>query len=210
MKQESTLFIRFLRNRNEIFDEIRNEKNLENIILGSGLTILFFSAIYGVVMGLFAGGFVIIMDMIKIPLVLLIILYTSLPSYFVIAALSGLKTSFRQMLAVLSVSYAVTSTVLVSFTPVVFVYSISETSNTVIHIVHYMLFSLGGLSGIYYFFTGMQNIYGSKEQSKNMQWFLPLIVGGILTLLVGTKLVWLLRPYFHYTSYFFEGLGVLL
>lgn len=209
MTQESTMFIRFLRNRGEVFNEIKDEENLEKIILSSGLTILFFSAIYGVVMGLFAGDFVILMDMIKIPLLLLIILYTSFPSYFVIAALIGLKTSFRQMLAILSLSYAVASTVLVSFTPIVFVYSISETNHMIIHLVHYILFSLAGISGIYYLLTGMWNIYG-KEQSKNIQWLLPFIIGGLLTLLVGMKLVWILRPYFHYHSYLFEGLGVLL
>ncbi len=125
MSKKQTLFIRFLMERKGIFDEIKEGRNLEKLILGSGLTILFFSAIYGVIMGLFAGGFVIIMDMIKMPLLLLMCLYFSSPSYFVVGALVGLKIRFRQMLAILSVSFAVASTVLVSFTPIVFVYSVS-------------------------------------------------------------------------------------
>ncbi len=208
MTQERTLFIRFLRNRNEIFDDIKNEENLDRIIFGSGLTILFFSAIYGAIMGLFAGGFVIIMDMVKIPFLLLMSLYLSSPSYFVISVLIGLKMRFRQMLAILSVSYAVASTVLVSFTPIVFVYSVSESSNTIIHIVHYILFGLAGLCGGYYLLKGMSNFYGKEEKSR--LWILPFIIGGILTFLVGIKLVWLLKPYFHYYRYFFEGLGIIL
>jgi len=71
------------------------------------------------------------------------------------------------------------------------------------------LFSLAGVSGVYYLFTGMWSIYGREERGK-MNWLLPLMVGGLLTLLVGVKLVWLLKPYFHYNSYFFEGLGLML
>lgn len=208
MNQKEAMFIRILKNRNEVFDDIKNEENLGRIIFGSGLTILFFSAIYGAIMGLFAGGFVIIMDMIKIPLLLLLSLYLSSPSYFVIGALIGLKIRFRQMLAILSVSYAVASTVLVSFTPVVFVYSVSESSNAIIHIVHYILFGLAGLCGGYYLLKGMSNTYGKEKEG--ILWILPFIIGGVLTFLVGIKLVWLLKPYFHYYQYFFEGLGIIL
>jgi len=206
MDQE-TMFIRFLKNRKEVFDDIKDGENLERIIFGAALTILFFSAIYGSIMGLFAGGFVIIMDMVKMPLLLLVSLYLSSPSYFVISSLIGLKVRFRQVLAILSVSFAVASTVLVSFTPVVFVYSVSESSHGVIHAVHYILFSLAGVCGAYYLYAGMQNAYGGQEEVGS-RWILPFIVGGVLTLLVGIRLIWLLRPYFHYHSYFFEGLGV--
>ena len=206
---KTAFFIRTLREKGEVLDDIKKETGLDGIILNSALTILFFSAIYGVAMGLFTGGFVILMDMVKVPLILLLVLYTSSPVYYVIAALAGLNVRFKQILALLSSSYAVAATVLLSFTPVVFVYSLSESSNSVIHFMHYALFSLAGVSGVYYLFTGMWSIYGREERGK-MNWLLPLMVGGLLTLLVGVKLVWLLKPYFHYNSYFFEGLGLML
>lgn len=160
-------------------------------------------------MGLFAGGFVIVMDMVKVPLLFLVSLLTSSPVYFVIGALVGLKITFRQMLAILSISFAIASTVLVSFTPIVFVYSVSENSHTIIHTVHYILFLIAGLCGLYYLAMGIKSAYG-RQEGIGARWLLPFIVGGLLTLLVGIKLVWMLRPYFHYHQYFFEGLGLLL
>ncbi|MBN2251699.1 MAG: hypothetical protein JW724_06470 [Candidatus Altiarchaeota archaeon] len=206
---ERKSFIRFLRDKKGVFEEIKGGRNLNGIIFDATLVILFFSAIYGVVMGLFGGGFVLLMDMVKIPMILLVVLYASAPSYYVIAALIGLKTGFKQMVALLSVGYAVASTVLIAFTPVVFVYSVSENSNMVIHLVHYILFALAGMAGGYYLLSGMWALHG-RESSRDLGWLLPLAVGGILTLLVGTKMVWILRPYFHFHQIFFEGLGVIL
>ncbi len=205
-----TFIVKFLRNRNEVFGEIKDEENLNRYIVAANLTTLFFCAIYGAIMGLFAGGFAIIMDMIKIPLLFLIPLLTSSLVYFVIGALVGLKTTFKQMFAILSISFAIAATVLVSFTPIVFVYSVSENSHTIMHSVHYILFFLSGLTGVYYLFSGMSNTYEQQKEGRKVNWLLPLIFGGILTLLVGIKLVWMLKPYFHYHQYFFEGLGLLL
>lgn len=218
--KKSVVFIEFLRERKKVFDEIKEERNLDRYLLGSALTILFFCAIYGAIMGLFAGKnypIVILMDMIKIPLLLLIPLYITSPAYFVIGALVGLKINFKQMLSLLSVSYAIASTVLVSFSPVVFVYSLTTDSHSLIHQIHYMLFGLAGLCGAIYLLKGAKSVFGKESMNKKVvkegleikehnEWILPIIIGVILTLLVGVQLVWLMRPYFHYHLSFFEGL----
>lgn len=222
-KDKGLIFIEFLREKKNVFDEIKGGKNLNRYILGSALTILFFCAIYGAIMGLFAGKShpeVILMDMVKMPLLLLIPLYITSPAYFVISALIGLKVNFRQMLSLLSVSYAIASTVLVSFSPVVFVYSLTTDSNLLIHIIHYILFGLAGLCAAVYLLIGAESVLGRNVMERDMVsdeedvgtkklgegylWIMPLIIGGILTLLVGVQLVWLMRPYFHYYQSFFE------
>ncbi|ODS37911.1 MAG: hypothetical protein A7316_08860 [Candidatus Altiarchaeales archaeon WOR_SM1_86-2] len=224
-KQGYAVFIEFLRERKRVFDEIKEERNLNRYLLGSALTIVFFCAIYGAVMGLFAGKtypIVIPMDMVKMPLLLLIPLYATSPAYFVIGALIGLRVNFKQMLSLLSVSYSIASTVLVSFSPVVFVFSLTTDSHILIHGIHYALFALAGLCGAVYLLAGAKNVLGREVMEKKAGedeadvkgselplWLIPLMVGGILTLLVGFQLVWLLRPYFHYYQSFFEELDFL-
>ena len=216
------IFIEFLREKKKVFDKIKQGKDLNRYLLGSALTIVFFCAIYGAIMGLFAGKYhpeVILMDIIKVPLLLLIPLYITSPAYFVIGALVGLKASFKQMLCLISVSYAIAATVLVSFSPVVFVYSLTTDSHSVIHLVHYILFGLAGMCGALYLLVGARNVLGEGVEEVKVEgeaeirgsekwqlWLFPIIVGGILTLLVGFQLVWLMRPYFHFHPLFFAGL----
>lgn len=200
-------FVRVLTERKELFDEIAQGGGQQGIIINSALVVLFFSAVYGVVMGLFSGGFVIFMDMVKIPFLLLVVLYTSFPSFYVTLALTGRRSSPAQVLALVSLGYAAAAAVLVAFTPIAFVYSVSETSHSTIQMVHYVLFGLAGVAGVYYLGSGLWNVYGERDW-KRMEWLVALAVGCVLTLLVGYKMVWLLKPYFHYTSYFFEGLRI--
>lgn len=208
-KQESKpMFIEILRNRNSVFDNIKEGKNLNRYLLGSTLTIIFFCGIYGAIMGLFGGKnypIIIFMDMVKVPLLFLITLYVTSPSFFVVSTLTGVNVGFRQILTLLSISYAVSATVLVSFSPVTFVYSLTTDSHTVIHLVNYTMFGIAGLCGAFYLLVGAKSVLEQKEKGtdkSNYSWLIPLIIGGIITLVVGPQLVWLMRPYFHYYDSF--------
>ncbi len=207
------MFIEVLRNRKKVFDNIKEGKNLNRYLLSSALTIIFFCGIYGAIMGLFGGKdypIIIFMDMLKVPLLFLITLYVTSPSFFVVSALIGVNISFRQILALLSISYAIAATVLVSFSPVTFVYSLTTNSHAVIHLVNYILFGIAGACGAFYLLLGANSVLEQKENEtdkSNHLWLVPLIIGGILILLVGVQLVWLMKPYFHYYDMFFEGIG---
>jgi hypothetical protein len=197
-------FARLLTERAQVFEKVRNRERMDLLIRESLLTLLFYSAIYGTVMGLYAGGFVILMDLIKVPLLLFLTLGISAPPFYVFCILFGLRTDLRQVFSLLSASYAASATVLLFLTPVVLIYSVSGTSHEHMHYVHYVIYGIAGLSGLYYLAFGMRQVYGRS----GMHWLLALIAGGLFTLLVGGNLVLLLKPYLIYQTYFFDSPGL--
>ena len=74
----------YLKRSEQFFSNLAEEKNFETYFVNSNLAILLLSACYGATMGLYSGGLQIVYSAVKVPILILISLYLTLPSYYVL------------------------------------------------------------------------------------------------------------------------------
>lgn len=196
----------FIKRRDEFFRNLAEEKNLEKYFVNSSLTILIFSAIYGATMGIYSGGLQIVYSAIKIPILLLISLYITVPSYHVIYSLLGGRRTLGQTVILLLFSFTIMSTFLIAMVPVNFFFIITTAKSFTTYaftvLMNITIFTLGGFFALTYFIKGAKILY--REPSEN--WKPAFLIGSTILMFVGTQFAWVLRPYFNYYQYFIRPL----
>lgn len=102
-----------------------------------------FDALYGVAMGVFAGGHSLWMAAIKVPLIAVASLLLCAPSLYVLLGLSGAPIGLRQVAAILSGSAGLASMLLVGFAPVAWLFGVSTTNAQFMILLHIVVCSIG-------------------------------------------------------------------
>jgi hypothetical protein len=196
----------FLKRSDEFLKNLIDEKGLTNYFVDSNLAILVLSAVYGATMGAWAGGLSIVFSALKVPMLLLISLYLTIPSYYVLYSLLGGKRTLRQTAMLLLFSFTVMSTVLIALVPInlFFVITTTRSSNTHAFIVllNIAVFTLGGFFAFTNFVKGAKVLYGEALEN----WKPAFVLGSLILMVVGTQLAWVLRPYFDYYPWFIRPL----
>jgi hypothetical protein len=188
---------RLIRDRKAIFRDLREEQNLREYFISTTLATIIFGGLYGAVMGLYAGGLQILFSAVKVPMLLLISLYVSLPTYYVLNGFFGGDMSLRQLAVLFMVSFAVMSILLIAFLPVTLFFTLTTPERSFATygftvLLNVFFFGIAGLTAINYLLKGFDLIHG-----ENRRWVLPMIIGSGVLIFVGTQLAWVLRPYFH-------------
>ncbi|MFW9851238.1 MAG: hypothetical protein ACFFF4_19085 [Candidatus Thorarchaeota archaeon] len=189
----------FVRDREAVYENIREEKNLRIYLIASTFAIVVFGALYGVVMGLYAGGVQILYDALKIPMLLLITLYVTLPTYYVLNGILGGNLSLRQLTVLFMVSVSVLTTMLIAFLPVTLFFTLTTPERTFVTygftvLLNVIFFGISGLTAVSYLWQGFSRIHG-----ENKRWVMATMIGTLVLIFVGTQLAWVLRPYFHFS-----------
>jgi len=192
----------FIKRRDNFLKNLTAEKNLETYFVNSNLAILVMSAIYGATMGIYGGGWQILYSAIKVPMLLLISLYVTVPSYYVLYSLLGGKRNIGQTFMLLLFGFTIMSTVLIAFVPVNLFFIFTSPKSFETHnftaLLNIAIFTLGGFFALTYFVKGAKTLYhGSSEN-----WKPAFILGSIILMFVGTQLAWVLRPFFNYYEQF--------
>ncbi|MBS3794455.1 MAG: hypothetical protein KGY80_06145 [Candidatus Thorarchaeota archaeon] len=188
---------RFISGRKAVYADLKEEKRLGEYFIASFLGTLIFSAVYGLVMGIYAGGIQILYDALKIPMLLLISLFVSLPTFYVLNAILGGEMTFRQVVVLFMISVTAMSTMLVAFMPVTLFFTITTpergfASYTFTVMLNVLIFTLAGLTAVVYLLSGFGYIHG-----ENKRWIPGVLIGSCVLAFVGTQLAWVLRPYFN-------------
>ena len=196
----------FLKRSDEFLKNLTEEKGLTDYFVDSNLAILALSAVYGATMGAWAGGLSILFSAVKVPVLLLISLYLTIPSYYVLYSLLGGKRSLRQTTVLLLFSFTVMATVLIALVPInlFFVITTTRSSNTYAFMVllNIAIFTLAGFFGLTNFVKGARVLYGESLEN----WKPAFMLGSLILIIVGTQLAWVLRPYFDYYPWFIRPL----
>ena len=196
----------FLKRSDQFLTNLAEEKNLKTYFLYSNLAILLLSIIYGATMGLYSGGLQIVYSAVKVPMLLLISLYLTVPSYYVLYSLLGGKRSLRQTVALLLSGFTIMATILLAFVPVNLFFIITTPRSSDAHsftaILNIAIFTLGGFFALIYLIKGAKILY--KEPSE--EWKPAFLVGSVILMFVGTQLAWVLRPFFNYYEFFIRPL----
>ena len=196
----------FLKRSDQFLTNLAEEKNLKTYFLNSNLAILLLSIIYGATMGLYSGGLQIVYSAVKVPMLLLISLYLTVPSYYVLYSLLGGKRSLRQTATLLLSGFTIMATILLAFVPVNLFFIITTPRSSDAHsftaILNIAIFTLGGFFALIYLIKGAKILY--KEPSE--EWKPAFLVGSVILMFVGTQLAWVLRPFFNYYEFFIRPL----
>jgi hypothetical protein len=192
----------FIRDRETVYENIKDEKNLKSYATVATVSTIVFGALYGTVMGVYAGGIQILFDAIKIPMLLLIALYVSLPTYYVLNSILGGELSLRQMAVLFMVSVTVMAIMMIAFLPVTLFFTLTTPERTFATyaftvLLNVLFFALAGLTAVSYLLNGFSRIHG-----ENKRWVLAMMIGSLVLAFVGTQLAWVLRPYFHVSLVF--------
>jgi len=195
----------FLKRSDQFFTNLAEEKDIKTYFMNSNLAILVLSIIYGTTMGLYSGGLQIIYSAVKVPILLLISLYLTVPSYYVLYSLLGGKRSLKQTVTLLLSGFTIMATVLLAFVPVNLFFIIttprSSTAHSFTALLNIAIFTLGGFFALIYLIKGAKKLYKETEE-----WKPAFLVGSIILMFVGTQMAWVLRPFFNYYEFFIRPL----
>jgi len=185
-----------IKHREAFFKSLMEGKKLRAYFINSNVAIIVFAAVYGATMGVSPGGLQVFYDAVKVPILLLISLYVTVPSYYVLSSLFGGGSSFSQMVILLLASLTVMSTVLLALVPINLFFILTTANATqsayaFLVILNVVMFALAGLFALAFLLSGFMTMY------PGIGWAPAFLVGSIIFMLVGTQLAWVLRPYFH-------------
>jgi len=186
----------YIKRRQEFIKNLTEETQLKAYFINSNVAVIVLSAVYGAIMGLYAGGLQILYDAIKIPILLLISLYITVPSFYVLTSLLGGRRSLSQVVVLLLSGLTAMSTILLALIPVnlfFFLTTANATYSTYAFLVllNVLIFALAGFFALVYLLRGFMALYPGGE------WILSFLIGSFIFIFVGTQLAWVLRPYFH-------------
>lgn len=196
------LLSRFIRDREGLYTEIAKEANLRTYFTTSILATVLFGGLYGASMGTYAGGIQIVFDALKIPMLLLIAVLVSLPTYYVLNGILGGEMSLKQMTVLFMISITVMATMMIAFLPVTLFFMLTTPERTFATyaftvLLNVFFFGISGLTAVSYLLRGFNAIHG-----ENRKWVPAMLIGSGVLAFVGTQLAWVLRPYFHLSEAF--------
>ncbi|MEW6069408.1 MAG: hypothetical protein AB1485_02205 [Candidatus Thermoplasmatota archaeon] len=171
---------KILKQRDKIVEDVKNKKDLHKYFLVGNLIVTMCSAIYGIGLGFFVGGIWVLFDAIKMPLILLLTLYISLPVFYIVDVYSGGKIDFFQEAVLLIIAFSVIAINLSAFMPVALLFSLTTTNVHFIVLLSTCIYGFAGLCGLFYLFRCFQTYYTNKN------WYPAMFIGSFVVVFVGT------------------------
>jgi len=154
-----------------------------------------FGMFYGAVMGTF-GGFLgerlwqILYSALKVPLLLSATFLISLPSFFVLNTLLGLRDDFLEAVRALLATQAGVAVILASLAPFTAFYYVSTTDYRTAVLFNGLMFAVASLGAQILL---RRHYRGLIERHPNHRWLLWSWV--VIYAFVGIQMGWLLRPF---------------
>jgi len=197
MKKKSIFSLDFFESIHEkdaYYEKITDPKIVKQKILNHLLILILFSFLYGIVMGCYNGFLQAISSGVKVPLLFVLIVLICFPALFVIQTILGSKLTLSQMLSVILSGFVMTSTILLSFAPIILFFLITGSSYEFIILLHVAVFAVAGLFGMFSIIEALKfscekkNVYPKVGVRVFRFWILILAF-------VGAQLSWSLRPF---------------
>jgi hypothetical protein len=185
----------FLRDRQKFLEDIYKEVRLENKIVSLLIGSSVFFALYGAIIGSFAGGLQIFSSAIKLPALYLITLVICLPALYFFDVILGSNRTFGQYLTLLLASMAMISVMLFSFAPITLFFRLSVNDYQFFKLLNVSIFAITGIIGVNFFYRGML-FFNSQDDKKPNQSTDVVKLWLFLYGFVGSQMGWTLRPFF--------------
>ena len=176
------------------FRVVQQDSSLKSI-LHITLLLVIFGILYGGVMGSFGGVFgerlwQLVRSGVKVPMLLLCTFIISLPSYFVINTLFGLRADFKYALRALLATQAGLTIILSSFAPLTAFWYISSSNYRAAILFNALMFGSATLSAQFILKRLFQPLI---QRDRRHLW--PLRTWLVTYIFVGIQMAWVLRPF---------------
>lgn len=159
------------------------------------LSILIGGLVYGAVMGAFGGVWgepllQVVYSALKVPLLLGVTFIVTLPSFFVINTLVGLRDDFAQVLRALIGTQAVLAIILASLAPYTALWYASSDSYLWAQLFNLFMFALASIAAQ----VSLRRMYRPLI-AKNRRHRSMLLAWLVVYAFVGVQMAWVLRPF---------------
>ncbi len=175
-----------------------NNKNLNERIVNLHILILILTFIYGAVTGFFLGGMQILINSIKIPIIILSLVYISLPVFIGFNLFVKKNINIKHMMIIILSGFAISVIIMAAFAPVLLLFCSTTTDVSFIVLLNTGIGSLALFCGIFYIYR----IFSKIKDNGNE--YASLIMGIFIILFSAPQLIWALKPYFHGVHGFVE------
>ncbi len=161
-------------------------------ILPIALQIIVFGSVYGCIMGSFGGArpLQMLYSAVKVPLLLMATFVISLPSYFVISTLIGLRNDIAASTRAIIATQAGLSAVLGSLAPITLLWYFSIDDYQAAIVFNLVLFATSSLVAQYLLRSYYRPLIEANHRHRLMMWIWLTIYG-----FVGVQMAWVLRPF---------------
>jgi hypothetical protein len=207
---------RILRDRESIWQQIRSEYHINQLIRQMLLSSTIALGCYGAVLGASKSPLQALASAIKLPTLFFLTLAICLPTLYLFNLLFGARLSVRQSLAIVLVAISVTAVLTLAFAPISLFFLITAPSYAFFKLLNVAILTLTGSVGLGFLVGGMRsmNRMAHLEQAALIPAEPPagasvpaaptdrpvsmglLNVWIVLYAFVGTQLGWTLRPFF--------------
>jgi hypothetical protein len=185
---------RLLRDREALFEEIVDGKQLGDVIKAFVTVSLVLLGIYGFSMGFYNSLAQASFAAIKVPLLFFLTLIACFPILYVFNILFGSRLGFLSTLSLILASITTMSVILGAFAPITFLFVVSQSSYSFMKLLHVIVMGTAATVGLVCLYRALvvvcekSNIYPKSAIHILKVWLL-------IFAFVGTQTTWALRPF---------------
>jgi hypothetical protein len=159
-------FILLLSDTEQFVKEIKAEKKLTEKIKALLLLSLIGLSLYGFSLGTMRGGFALLLDTLRHPLLFFLSFFLCFPSLYIIGAFHGLQLTFRQVFTLMLLFLALFTTMLLAFMPVNWFFITSSHNADFLLICNFLFYTIAATVGIKNFLVAYKQLEGSSFSLK--------------------------------------------
>lgn len=163
-REQSPLVIeRILRDRDGIWQQITDERDLRQLTLQMLTTSMVSFAIFGLVLGLSNGFMQALSSMVKMPLLFLATLAICLPTLYLFNLVFGARLSMSQAVTLIMVAITVIAVLTLAFAPISLFFLITAQSYAFFKLLNVCILVLTAVIGLRYLTAGMAALNARRE-----------------------------------------------
>jgi len=190
-----------LKDRNVVFENIARRSDLGAFALNMFIVSLFFSAIYGAVMGGFVSWTQLGFSAIKLPIVMIATFLVCFPTFYIFNALLGSRMTLAQAFAMLICLTGTTAIMLLGFASIALVFTLSTESVGFMVALHLILFSLATFAGFWILYQARNSLHTRFGIVRRQSWsFLDVWI--VIYTAVGCQIFMYMRPFLAEGDFF--------
>ena len=184
---------KIFQNKESYFDEI-NKKQSNGLMLNQIFIICSFAFIYGLVMGSNNSLLQSLVAGVKVVVLFLATIIICFPSFFIIQQVLGSRMSIRQMIIIVLSGMVLTTTIILSFTPIVIFFQLTGGNYHFLQLLHVAIFIFAGIFGLRLMVEALK--FACENKAIYPQIGVTVFKIWIIILaFVGIQLSWNLRPF---------------
>lgn len=178
----------------EMYFEDRSRDQTRRLILNQLLIITVFTFLYGIVMGSYHSFLQSVSAGIKTTFLFFSAILICFPSFYVIQQVLGSRMSLRQMIVIILSGFVLTSSIAISFAPIVILFQVTGGNYHFLQLLHVAIFIFSGIFGMKLMIDALKfacekkNIYPRTAVNVFRIWI-------IILAFVSIQISWNLRPF---------------